>query len=406
MKTRTSISIKDVFYILLIVSMTFPIVVQIPILGRPWIFASLGVIIGLYSLYKKHFVKCQAFIWLVIYEIIVVVNFLWGDAYFNSPFKVLFEFIYLFLPVTLFRYFSDKISSFIILLICFFLFFIECTIVSAIAETVFPGIIRLLSNEESINEYQSIVTSFQNLGMSNYLLPHAVPVLIPAIVYNIKKSVWKYRIWFIIALISALVLVYVSNATTAILLSIIMLFSSVLIRSRKGGNSMLLLLIVLLPILLSPTLQLKIVNGISYVTEENDLLGSKLQEIEESIEYGDGQGDVAKRNDLYEQSINAFLGSALVGTNEKSYGGHSAILDRLATLGIFGVIPFYIYLMLVFRDTKKMMPDSAKQYYYLGIIAVIVLLFMKNMSYWPTWCATFFLLPNMLLLNKHNKIEK
>lgn len=391
----------------IIISMTFTIATSVPLLRRPWLFAIVGVITCTGYLSKSE--VNRYYIWLLLYALVVVINFLTGDTYFNTYLKVFFEITYLFVPVVMYKFVLDNNERFRWIFIVFSIFLVECAIVSIIAENVFPGIIRLQSNDDSISGEISAVTFFRKYGMSNYLLPHALPVLIPAITYYIKKNLYiktyKSLLWGVLLLLSALAIVYVSNSTTAIIISFFVLFVSILINPKKQNNTIIVLFLLLMPIFFIPSIQSAVLS-ILVGDYDNELLSSRITDLVMGIEQGESIGDMATRSELYKISTDNFLESFMFGTNMNGYGGHSAILDRLATLGLFGMIPWFVYTFMVFRYTLKTIPSDSKQFYYVGVIAAFTMLFMKNMSNWSLWCSLLFLLPGGLLLGQCDNIKR
>lgn len=393
-------------YILIIISMTFPIATSVPLLRRPWFFAVVGVILGIGYIYRWG--RNKVFLWLFLYAFVVFLNYIIGDVYFNDFLKVFFEITYLFVPVVLFIYISDDIDRFRLISIVFIILLVECAIVSIIADNNFPGIMRLQSNDSTISEEIGTITVFQKYGMSNYLLPHALPTIIPALIYCIKKNkkVYKIQILSIILLISVCAIIYVSNSATAILLSFFVLLVSLFINLKKKNKTIIVLFVLLVPIILIPSFQNTVLYSLLSLSSNNDLLNYRMNDIILGIEKGESVGDLAVRGQLYSISTNSFIESISFGTNSASYGGHSAILDRLATLGLFGIVPLFIYVFLIIRYTIKIIPSDSKQFYSIGVLSAIIMLLMKNMSNWPFWFALFVLLPGGLLICQHtyNKV--
>ena len=399
-KKKKKIAIEDYLYIVVAVCMTFTITERIPVVGRPWVAGPLGVLLGMYLVKIKEWKNI--FVILIVYGLVVFLNFFSGDTYFDSAVMVAYELMYLFVPFTMFLYFQRVPQSANLLKTIFIFFLIECTAVSVYADSVFPGLIRMQSNGDSIREYWSLLGPFRRMGLSSYGLPHAIPVFIPALVYIIKRQTGKHRWGGVILLLTSLSLVYVSNSSTALILSLIVTPMSFFV-SGKRGNSVLLLFVIVMPLVLNQTVQVKVLESLSSLTQNNSLFETKRIDIEESIMYGEVQGGVAVRQSLYAASFEAFFENPIMGVNDKKYGGHSALLDRLAMLGFLGFLPLSLLFYRIYKFTLKCLPKESRVYYKMGFLVGIIMLSAKNMFGWAMFFFMFFLLPMLIILQDYNK---
>ena len=399
--SQKKLPIEVYIYIIVAVCMTFTLTQHIPIIGRPWVVGPIGVLMGLSLVKIKEW--SNIFTIIVLYGLIVFVNFLTKDAYFDSIIKVLYEMIYLFVPFTMFLFFLKNLKGANLLSVVFFVFLAECVAVSFFADSVYPGLIRMQSNDESINEYQTILEPFQRIGLSSYGLPHAIPVFIPALVFMIKRQTGKLRCGGVILLLMSLLLVYVSNSSTALILSLIVTLMSLFIYGKRRSH-MILLFVIIIPLVLSQTAQIKMLEAVSALTQNNSLLEIKRMDIEESIMYGEGQGGVAERQSLYKTSFDTFLENPIMGVNEKKYGGHSALLDRLAVLGLLGFIPLCLILYRTYTFTLRFLTIDSRVYYKMGFLMGIIMMLAKNMFGWALLFSMFFLLPILLILQDYNRV--
>ena len=112
-------------------------------------------------------------------------------------------------------------------------------------------------------------------------------------------------------------------------------------------------------------------------------------------ETGKATGDLGGRMDKYSISMSILEGSILIGSDMQT-GEHSAILDRLACLGLIGWIPYIIYIIKNTLKQNKLLPKKVSAYYIIGASTAILMLLSKNMSDWDTWFMYFCLLPVML----------
>ncbi|TLD41223.1 MAG: hypothetical protein JETT_2511 [Candidatus Jettenia ecosi] len=64
---------------------------------------------------------------------------------------------------------------------------------------------------------------------------------------------------------------------------------------------------------------------------EGTAIANKIHDIVLSIQYGETEGEVGKRSDLYKMSWNVFFQNPVFGgSNKIEIGGHSYFADRLA----------------------------------------------------------------------------
>ena len=166
---------------------------------------------------------------------------------------------------------------------------------------------------------------------------------------------------------------------------------------------MLLLFVIVMPLVLNQTVQVKVLESLSSLTQNNSLFETKRIDIEESIMYGEVQGGVAVRQSLYAASFEAFFENPIMGVNDKKYGGHSALLDRLAMLGLLGFLPLSLLFYRIYKFTLKCLPKESRVYYKMGFLVGIIMLSAKNMFGWAMFFFMFFLLPMLIILQDYNK---
>ena len=185
--SQKKLPIEVYIYIIVAVCMTFTLTQHIPIIGRPWVVGPIGVLMGLSLVKIKEW--SNIFTIIVLYGLIVFVNFLTKDAYFDSIIKVLYEMIYLFVPFTMFLFFLKNLKGANLLSVVFFVFLAECVAVSFFADSVYPGLIRMQSNDESINEYQTILEPFQRSDISSRITPPHLSFPVCRLIINTKAGI-------------------------------------------------------------------------------------------------------------------------------------------------------------------------------------------------------------------------
>ena len=139
----------------------------------------------------------------------------------------------------------------------------------------------------------------------------------------------------------------------------------------------------------------------------SESVGQRMDDLSTVISGDDLQevSDVVGRFEKYMMSINAFLHSPLVGTmfSGDEVGGHSFILDSVASYGVFGIIAlvlmyrtFFKYYVSCFRDTSFGMFVKV-----LGVAYVLLTLFNPQ----PLIIFISFAMPLCLLFTSQQSIH-
>lgn len=389
--------------ILIVLSLTFSMSHYLPILQRMWLFVVLGFILP--SIISQSFYNSKTFYAYLIYIATVSFSYLLGRSYITSSGFLFRETYIMIIPAGLCYMFTKKKGTKIgkPILIAFFSILLYTTIISFIVNLSFPGIIRVAfgAGREG-GAIETIAESYYKIGLSSYEFPHALPVLIPALIAVIVHAEIKLitRILFVCILIVTLVLIYISGSSTALGLAAMILVISFVVRKEsfsRNTKTILLVSLLLMPFILSEDVQLGFLDFVDKVTGQESGLHGKIMDIEDSIIYGsDDTGTVGARTERYSKTWNVFLNNILVGGD--GGGGHSALLDRLASLGLLGFIPYIILIITQIKYTLSFIPKNVVTYYYVGILAGVIMLVSKNMSNWYLWLCMFTILPIILIL--------
>lgn len=392
--------IRDYIPIIFCVYLSFTqLKVFLPFINSLVIMA-LGLIISL--LYYRDFYK-QAYIrWIIVYAIVLVINNLFGDYYFELITNVAEEICVLLFPAALsfFIISRRKYTVATILVYAFFLLIVYSAVASFIVDTIFPDAIRTtvyLSN----NEETDALNLYYSMGLVTYRFCHALPIIIPALIYAFLRSKRGilFRTMAFLTLVALLIIVYLSNATTALLLAFLALVTSLLVSEKSSQTTILRLAVVtvvFIPFLISSDLLIDSLEFVgSLFTDNTNSYVERLEDIRTMGETGKATGDLGGRMDKYSISMSILEGNILIGSDMQT-GEHSAILDRLACLGLIGWIPYIIYIIKNTLKQNKLLPKKVSAYYIIGASTAILMLLSKNMSDWDTWFMYFCLLPVLL----------
>lgn len=361
---------------------------------------AIGLIISV--LYYRDFYK-QAYIrWIIVYALVLVINNLFGDYYFKLITNVAEEICLLLFPAALSYYIISKrkytVAS--ILVYAFFLLIVYSAVASFIVDTIFPDAIRTtvyLSN----NEETDALNLYYGMGLVTYKFCHALPIIIPALIYAFLRSKrgFIFKSMAFITFVALLFIVYLSNATTALLLALLALVTSVLVSEKSTQTTIIRLAVVsvvFLPFIISSDLLIDLLEYVgSLFTDNTNSYVERLEDIRTMGETGKATGDLGGRMDKYSISMSILEGNILIGSDMQT-GEHSAILDRLACLGLIGWIPYIIYIVKNTLKQTKLLSKKVSTYYIIGALAAFLMLLSKNMSDWDTWFMYFCLLPVML----------
>ena len=336
---------------------------------------------------------------MVVYVSVVMLNFFSGDYYYRSFPRACSEFAMLLFSSALgyycFQPDNERTSKTIMWVL---IIIISITsIMTFILDIKNPGILRqAASSVFSDNDMSEVIAGYK-MGMSNYYLPHALPVLIPSLVLGIKNKELEpiLRIINILVLLLVLILIFVSNAATPILIAMIILMVSIgtiRVSIKKSIFYLVFVSLIVAPMLINDNILVSLIDYICNHINEDSTFYYRLMDIEESIIYKEAIGDLDARLELYNVSSTGFLGSIVFGSND-AVGGHSAIIDRLATMGLVGFIPYFIFIWQQMKSTYKCIPNHIKIYYLEGVLAGVAMLLTKNMSNWEMWLMMFVLMP-------------
>lgn len=350
----------------------------------------------------KFRIRGKSILYLFLYAIVLALNYMTGDVYFDSWGDVVQEIGILFFTSTLYYYvFIYKHIKFARVLVFITLsIIIYYSITSYLLEQLNPGIIRNSVYMTNLGEFKELRV-FYIRGLPTYQLPHALPILIPPLIMVIRdksNNNWV-RLYFIVSLIAVFVIAFVSYAATAAFLAIVMLILTLMVRPGSTQENLIRLIVVaviVLPFLIVPDLLLRSLMRLFSMFGDAPYL-DKLMDIQTLTSSGSSTGSVAAREVRYETTFHQIIENPLFGTNRRT-GEHSAIFDRWACLGLVGWVPYLAYLICQFRMIYKGIDKNSRIYFTLGLMASLFMLLTKNMSDWETWYFTFSILPIMVWL--------
>ncbi len=411
MRIQVSNKILIYFLVFLLAALSFPVIAAwIPQLQKIWI---LLVTLFLVVVFLSHKITCgNASSALLIYTIVVFANALMGDALISSTPIAIVEVLLLFVPaaITIMTFKSESLDIIKYTLIVSVLFFVIEAISSFIMLRTEPGLIRILYKISIDEGDRSLMYSYYKFGLFDYSMAHAMPMLIPPLLYAYKRFNPNKVIRIVLALLIALTiyLSWISDSTTALMLSVLFFIIGIVTNTSGVQNNILKLTFILLiavPFIVSDTVQLTLLDGAESVLGSESVFAEKIDEFRYSIMNDDMTGDMQGRVDRYNKSISLFFENPLWGSN-KQPGNHASLIDRLGSFGLLGFIPLILFILRTTKEISSFLTDHSRMFLFQGVLAGTIMLATKGMWVWPIFFNMFILLPFILyitdLINKEN----
>lgn len=392
----------DSLLFILIASMSWQVIpAWFPPFRKGWML--LGLIAILLVISRGKTISKTVIAPLSLFSIVLIINAFMGDQYIGSIPNALFEILVLFIPpaITMRIISNNSIKLYNKL----FTFIVLSLLISAIASTVIlqvdAGVIRNLYQMTQEQGDLEVMYSFYKYGLFDYDTAHALPILIPPLVYLFKHSssyIFKYFSFFLIIL--CFWLSVLAEATTPLLLELLMLIMSFLlggVMSRRKFVGLLAFSLVIVVLLAFPS----IVNGV--FKSIGDLLGAdspitvRMEEINSVAKDGNASNtsDIDSRMAHYNETMQLIMSNVLTGSN-KSPGNHSVFLDHFAAFGLVGLIPFILYLIGQVKVMLRYIALQKRLVIVESAICAFLILFLKGMFVWPIFFYLYTIVPLMM----------
>lgn len=347
------------------------------------------------------FFNSKPFIPLVLFELVLGLNMLMKDPLHASTNGFLYEMISICITAMmgfyLMRTKDDRLTKITIVMIMIILFI--NAIGSTFVETILPGSIRACVTEFHTTGSQELAKSFYKYGMASYGMTHAIPTIIPMLVFGIKtiqKS--RLKLFFVSVLVASLILCYLGGSTTALILGVLGLLFSLFTKSNRGNSQFVILAlfsIVFLLIVSNDAIMLSFLKWSDNMVGNEGPFHAKIIDFEKSIMYDETGEGVGGRKTLYLMSLDAIVSNPVFGTNSKIIGHHSTLLDHCACLGLIGVIPFILFIYRQIKNSGQLLSKNSRMFYIQGSIIAVLMLAVKSMDGWESWLFLFVVLPLM-----------
>ncbi len=369
---------------------------------RSWPVLLVGCLLSLYLI--PSFIRTKWFLCIFAYSVCILMNLFSGDKFFYSPNVVANEFASFFLFCS-FVYYLFRTKDVKCLKLTYYVVFIMLGIAaigSIMVDAMYPGIIRYQEDVFVDQDRAELIPLFR-MGLSNYLLPHGIPIIIPSLILLIKRTNKNMRIRMtaLLFLFFSIILVYLSGSTTALLLSIIGL-TSFFIKERRSNYFMLFFIIAILSltIIIFPEIWIEFFNLFSTEIAEN--YAAHL--IDLSNYSSSPSGITSSRLDLYRIPAQEFLTNPLWGT-DNAISRHSIILDLLGSIGLIGFIPFCGIFYYYYCFVVKHLVAIGKSYFTVSFFICIFLLLSKGINSNEIWLMLFVVSPVILCIASFSEVN-
>ena len=399
-------------YLLVIISLSFSVFKTLPIFERTWLFYLIGC--SLPFILCKGYFKQKQIIAALFYLFIVAVNWLTGDSYFRDINWVMHEVAGLIIPTSLLYYvlYSND-EKLLKKTLCLYLFIVlYTTIASFFINIDLPGAVRYVYAYYLQGGDMSDFSYLFRFGLSNYTFPHGIPMLIPPLMMGYRNKYLSKRTHIICLILIAgcLLMTYLSGATMALIIGLFIFIMAFFVKEgtlQSNITKLVVISMIAAPIILSEDIQLSALETMDKWANYEGDFHQKIVEIEDIIRTGSSEGtDIESRDDRYTLTLKAIIsGNMFFGTNGNT-GEHTAIFDRLAVLGLVGFIPFLIFLVTQLKVIILYISPNRRVYYYLGLLAGILMMITKAICNWDMWLPMLAILPMMMLFfgRKNDKV--
>lgn len=388
-----------VFYILLAVFITacFSLIQGwVSIFARTWIWAGLAIVTLLYTKINVSYSKLVAP--LFFYGLVLILNLITGDKYFDDIISIVMELAAYFATSMAALYFLGNVSlkGYRTILYIFIAVLIITCVGTYICYLEDPNLLRHIQSDINTGGSEGIRSFYNRFGVESYDMGHALPALIPFVIYNIKnnsESIIAKVLWTA-ALVSIAILVYLSTATTALIsLFFILAASIVLVMNPSGSKSKYFLwgavVLVVLPTIASFLLDIWTSSGAG-----TNSIG-KAEQLQRFLESGETMESYTERQERYDLTWDAIISSPIWGVNDGNVGGHQLLADRLATLGLLGVIPLVMFLVRYYKTVRNSISKVLTPYLLISCANILVMILFKAVNGFEFWVIQLFFMPIM-----------
>lgn len=267
-----------------------------------------------------------------------------------------------------------------------------------------PNLSRLMIDAE-----ENGVTSPLFYWTLSYPAIHSLPVYSIPVFYLFRNSKKKlYRLAALMFFAAIFVLMLFADSTGALLVNVAIFGILLLYNQKKSLKSNIMRLGVLgigMILFLNKTVLVGLLTVVQPVFAGSSTY-KKIDEMVYMLQGGEAEGDIEGREEKIDMSWKTFTENPLFPTIEsESYtkiGGHNFLFDQIVALGLLLGVFFIIFLVERIKRPLKYLTFTTKPYYIVGVLALLVMGFMKNFFLlFPTCC----ILPMVLIAAESDNLK-
>jgi hypothetical protein len=244
------------------------------------------------------------------------------------------------------------------------------------------------------------IYSLQKQGMAGYDFAAMVMMLPPVYITLFREShERKRKRQFALAFLLSFAFMFLGQVTTTLLICVLMTFLSLFV--KDNNKSFILyagLIFLFISIIFQPLLE-----AVAPQLAGFEDYGAKVNDIIESNQTGELTGQVGGRVELYRISLNSFFKRPFWGDVNAEIGGHAFFIDKLAISGIIGCLPLFLSIYYMAKDCARILRVKYQMVYYICMMGLVVLGFLKNMVGMDYWLFSFFYIPFILYYNQQHQ---
>lgn len=332
-----------------------------------------------------------------VYIIIMLLYYLFGYGDMNItqlvPTMLLFIFVYMG-----FFYFSQGKSTSVNIIIKFIaLCFIITATTTAYNLLIDINVSRLITSASTSPE---VIKYLESRNVAGFDFIYGTILLIPILLMGLKQS-FKVNLFlpFLIIVISAILVIALSNFTTAYLFLIIALVLTLFI-SYKNIYLVFITVGAIMGIL-SPILLTILIGILEYIRDITPSLmtQNKLSSIVGILEGNSDIESASIRTLLMEISMKSFLSNPILGSgayyhDHNIIGNHSQFIDDLGRYGLFGSLPIFIFMFYSLMNIRRRLPSTkVRNSFMFCSLLFLVLGFLNPIQSYGIIFAVFLVLP-------------
>lgn len=304
------------------------------------------------------------------------------------------NFMELLLPLVMANFFLDPNNKNSALLLGKITIFISVFIMlnTILVDSVHKDIVRQMVAFSAYGELDKS-KFYLRLGVCIYSFAMISMCLAPALLFCVHNT--KHKIVYSFFLIITIYFVYITGITTCLLILILMVLLYLFVIKRRIK---MFFPITVLTLFIGYMFGFVIVEFLLPYFEDTNFYGhlAGLMEFYGKTTMVQDTYDVEGRVELYRYSIDTFFKNPLLGSSAGKIGGHNFFLDHFARLGILGMTPFIIFIILRFKAAFKVLSTQAQIVYMICILGFIALGFLKGMNGIDFWTYMFVYIPCIL----------